>query len=105
MIEPRNYYKDKEADTVMSVAGSIVISAMVRIIRLFRGPRAWRGGPRSDTGEQMRSCKFCRNGSMGTSIDNMRGNQMVCRKSDQFIVPEKSVKADGGKGLAHSRFK
>ena len=37
-----------------------------------------------------------------------RGNEQDerkrCRESDQFIVPEKSVKADGGKGLAQSRF-
>jgi len=29
---------------------------------------------------------------------------MRCRKSDQPIVPEKPVKADGGKGLAQNRF-
>jgi len=42
---------------------------------------------------------------MGTNMENMGGNQMAYRKSDQFIVPKKSVKAGGGKGLACSRFK
>jgi hypothetical protein len=35
---------------------------------------------------------------------NAIGNQMQDRKSDQFIVSKKSVKADGGKGLAGCGF-
>lgn len=38
---------------------------------------------------------------MGTSMENMRGNQMAYRKSDRLIVPKKPVKAEGGKGSAH----
>ncbi len=33
-------------------------------------------------------------------MENMLGNQTDYRKSDRFIVPKKSVKADGGKGPA-----
>ena len=43
VIEPRNYYRVKEVDTVMYVADNTVLIVMVRITQLFRGLRAWRG--------------------------------------------------------------
>ena len=43
MIEPRNYYRIKEVDTVLHLADNTVLILMVRITQLFRGLRTWRG--------------------------------------------------------------
>ena len=40
-----------------------------------------------------------RDGGTGTSAET-RGNRMIHRGSDQFIVPKKPSNAGGGKGLA-----
>jgi len=42
VIEPRNYYRAKEVDTVLHVADNTVLIEMVRVTQLFRGPRVWR---------------------------------------------------------------
>ena len=54
-----------------------------------------------EAGGQMRPYGF-RDGGTATSADT-RGNRMVHRESDQFIVPKKPGNAGGGKGLTKRR--
>jgi len=83
-IEPRNVINE-EAETFETVAGNRSQIAMVRGDIFLRGLRGWRGGMIRDAGGQMRPYRF-RDGGTGTSADT-RGNRMICRESDQPIVP------------------
>jgi len=80
------------------VAGNRGLVEMVRTTLFLRGQRGWRGGMTREAGGQMRPYGF-RDGGTGTSAET-RGNRMIHRGSDQFIVPKKPSNAGGGKGLA-----
>ena len=100
LIEPRNL-NNEEAETLGSVAGNREQSDMVSSVIFLRGLRGWRGGMTRDTGGQMRPYGF-RDGGTGTSAET-QGNRMICRESDQPIVPKKPSNAGGGKELAKRR--
>jgi hypothetical protein len=101
VMEFRNFLKTLKPIHSSLEQATFCGSLIARFIEFNRNLRTWRALHRTTT-EQERSCIFHKSGTEGESVK--RGsNRTECRKSDEFILVKKGVKASGAKGLGRYR--